>query len=82
MIPSSVQIAGIRIEILREAMDDCGEWRCMSQQIAINSALPADLAGQTYMHELIEAANEIAEIGLRHRQIECLAALLHQSMQR
>ena len=84
-IPQQTQMAGLEIQIIRgEALvsvaECCGQWRGGEQRILIDSSLPRESQENTYIHELIEAANMLGEIGLKHRKIEALAGLLHQAL--
>lgn len=60
--------------------DDLGQYRQEGQEIVLHAGIPRETLEATYLHELIEAADATAEIGLEHRQIEALAALLHQAL--
>lgn len=84
-IPSRTQMAGLQIEVVRgtalASVSDCaGQWRSGEQRILIDTTTPRESQESTYLHELVEAANTIAELGLEHRQIEALAGLLHQAL--
>ena len=84
-VPQRTQMAGLEIQIVRgdalaAVAECCGQWRSGEQRILIDSSLPRESQESTYVHELIEAANTIGELGLRHRQIETLAGLLHQAL--
>jgi hypothetical protein len=85
VVPRRTQIAGLVItiecgEALAAVAECCGQWRSGEQLILIDSSTPRESQESTYLHELIEAVNTVAELGLEHRQIEALAGLLHQAL--
>ena len=83
-IPCVTQMAGKSIRVVRaptvKTDDAFGHFRWVDWQITIDNGLDIEMAENTYVHELIEAANKMGELGLAHWKIEVLGSLLHQAL--
>lgn len=83
-IPNSIRIGGITIPIHRDdTMDVMGEdvmtfgyYDVVGGDITIDDQLSDEIAYSIYIHEVIEAINDLYSIGLKHKQIEALERAL------
>lgn len=48
--------------------------------IAISSKIDKEQVEETYIHEIIEAANALFELKLEHNVIQALAVAIHQAL--
>lgn len=83
-LPKYVNIMGHRVPVQRKMYDPDAIGVFVrdgrSMKIAIVSTLEESLAEETLIHEIIEAANYIAELNLKHHQIQTLGAIIHQAL--
>ena len=83
--PSHVQAFGVRFEVtLRDDLENdnsaFGLVKFKGKQILIDSSLDYSQQVSTLIHEIIEIANEHMELGLEHRTICSLEAVIHQGL--
>ena len=86
-VPAVVQVGGHNIGIFIDAQTDIkliseqavGLYLPVQKAIAIRTDLTEGSRGETYFHELMEAINDIYELGLKHRTIQTIGAALHQA---
>ncbi|MBV33264.1 MAG: hypothetical protein CMK36_07475 [Porticoccaceae bacterium] len=63
-IPKSVTIAGHRIAIKRQALDDCyGQYRHDERIILLNSSIAGKELALTLRHEMVEASLLLSGVG-------------------
>ena len=84
-VPSHRQAFGVRFEvILRDDLESdnsaFGLVKFKGKQILIDSSLDYSQQVSTLIHEIIEIGNEYMELGLEHRAISSLEAVLHQGL--
>ncbi len=83
--PSHVQAFGVKFEvILRDDLENdnsaFGLVKFKGKQILIDSSLDYSQKVSTLIHEIIEIANEHMELGIEHRTICSLEAVIHQGL--
>ena len=82
-IPTSINIGGHTIQVLREAAvvdgDECyGTFDPKTLEITVDPDIPDSLALETFWHEVVEALNVFAETDLDHNHIQVFGLLLGQ----
>lgn len=84
MTEKEIKIAGYRVKILidKKLMGNearLGEYSPFEQRIKIASGLTKQQKDETLIHEILEAINDIYELGLDHNEQLCkLSVALHQ----
>lgn len=85
-VPRRTKMGGhtITIELDPELGDRAacfGQWHGSKDKIVIASKdVSRHNIEETYIHELIEAANGMAELRIKHNTIQILALMLHQAL--
>ena len=82
-IPSCVKIGGIPYEVEWDATlggerRAFGELHAATQKIVLDGQMPAEQAGETLLHEIIEAITVHNDLTLDHQHISTLAFQLYQ----
>lgn len=82
-LPKFVVCGGHTVEVKIDNSLDPSEFGFFdSHEISItingNKSLPAQT--ETLYHEILEMGNDLFELGLKHRQIQALGVILHQSL--
>lgn len=86
IIPTKIKISGVTytVELVPDlrADDNCsGRALFTKGVIQLDSALCADIANATLVHEVIEIINEENELKMSHRMIQSLATQIYQVVQ-
>jgi len=81
-IPNKIKMGGsiIIVNILNTLdmdLGDAGSYCPRTYKISINSGLSKERQYSTFLHEVVEAANDKYDIGLKHHQINLLTTALN-----
>jgi hypothetical protein len=78
VIPDNIVINGVKIQVLfngsLDSHDEYGRYLPDKFIIEIDPMLPDEKKRMVLIHEIIEAINNIYDIGLKHHQINLLEA--------
>jgi len=82
-IPQTIKIGGINYTVkfdhLLGAQRRCfAEHHPFTQEIVLAEGQPPEQAGESLLHEIIEAINNHCQLGLEHLQIQVMGFILHQ----
>lgn len=81
---TEIKIAGYKVKVMRDDKlipneSRLGEYSPFEQRISIASNLTKQQKDETLIHEILEAINDIYELGLDHDEQLCkLSVALHQ----
>ena len=83
--PKHIKLGGHTIKVVRapglvENESAFGMWDDGKLSISVDAGLSNSLAWSTLLHEVLEAINSLAELGLEHNKIQCLELLLYQAL--
>lgn len=84
-IPETLKILGktFSVEMVENLRQEdghscCGTVGVCDQRIRLNPGYPKECVDSTLLHEIIEAATGLLELGLEHKQISALEEFLYQ----
>ena len=90
IVPNEIQIGAhkITVEYVKQEVADAkagvgvGYWDPVNRNMIVRETNgQKDLAGETFVHEVIEAANDICDLQMNHLQISVLGNLMYQAFE-